>query len=67
MCLKFSFKKLEITLDEINISVINIYCFFASEKSTTQLKSAIIISESSFIVQKQQGVNLMQIDIVSVT
>ena len=66
MCLKFSFKKLEITLDEINISVINIYWFFASEKFATQLKSSIIISESSFIVQKQQSANLMQIDIVSV-
>ena len=67
MCLKFSFKKLEITLDENNISVINIYWFFANEKFATQLKSSIIISESSLIGQKQQGVNLMQIDIVSVT
>ncbi len=40
MCLKFSLIKLEMTLDENNISVIKIYWFFASEKSTTQLKSS---------------------------
>ena len=55
------------TFNENNIAVIKIYCFFASEKSATQLKSAIIISESSFIVQIQQSAHLMQIDIVSVT
>ena len=58
---------MEMTLDENNISVIIIYWVFASKKSATQLKSSIIILESSLIVQKQQGVNLMQIDIVSVT
>jgi hypothetical protein len=67
MCLKFTLVKLEVALDENNISLIKIYWFFASEKFTTQLKSAIIISESSFVVQKQQSANLMQIDIVSVT
>ncbi len=38
---------MEMILDENNISVINIYWFIASEKSATQLKSGIIISESS--------------------
>jgi len=47
MCLKFSIKKLEMTFDENNISIINIYRFFASEKSNTQLKSGLIRLESS--------------------
>ena len=55
------------TLDENSIFAIKIYWFFVSEKIATQLKSAIIISESSFVVQKQQSANLMQVDIVSVT
>jgi len=38
---------MEMTLDENNISVINIYWFIESEKSKTELKSGIIISESS--------------------
>ena len=54
MCLKFTLVKLEVALDENSISVIKIYWFIASEKSTTQLKSAIIISESSLIVQNSK-------------
>jgi len=34
MCLKFSLLKMEMILDENNISVVDIYWFFASEKST---------------------------------
>jgi hypothetical protein len=44
MLLIISIKKLEMALDENNISVIKIYWFFASKNSATQLKSAIKIS-----------------------
>jgi len=54
MCLKFTLVKLEVALDENNNSVIKIYWFFASEKFATQLKSSIIISESSLIVQNSK-------------
>ncbi len=49
MCLKFNLLKLEMSLGENNISVINFNWFFVSKKSTTQLKSGIIISESSYL------------------
>jgi hypothetical protein len=67
MCLQFSLKIIEKISNENNIAVFKIYCFFASKKSATQLKSAIRILESSFIIQKQQSAHLMQIDIVSAT
>jgi len=53
MCLKFTLVKLKVALDENSISAIKINWYFASEKFATQLKSAIIISESSFKVQNQ--------------
>jgi hypothetical protein len=54
------------TLYENNITVINIYWFFESEKSTTQLKSAIIISESSFMFTKTAKYNKLKIEIFPV-
>lgn len=47
MCLKFTLVKLEVTLNENSFSVNKINWFFASEKFATQLKSALIVSESS--------------------
>lgn len=54
------------TLDENNITVINIYWFIESEKSTTQLKSIIIISESSFMFTKTAKFNELKIEILPV-